>query len=591
MPFAAVVYYLNFKNIDGHGAIMENMFFRICCLSLCAACLVWSQGWTQWGQNARHTGVVDVSAQRPETILAEFQYDALATPMRADSNGNLLTHYMAPIVDGEDVFMMTRTGEWRSCQLFPSPCGTELWKQMQWSVTRFRWEAGKLERKWTADTNWKPAPADRSGWEPVFHPVLAGSYLYMPASGGALLKIDRETGERVECVNPFDSVDSDTYVSGPVTANADGDLIYNTVKLNPERPWTADVEGAWLVRIGADGSRNRVAFRDLITGPPGACNLSFNLATAPPPWPPAPDALPPLAPCGGQRPGLNVAPAVAADGTIITVSRAHFNASYSYLVAVNPDLTVKWTTSLRDQLRDGCGVMLPPNGSIGGCREGTAHGVDPTTNQMPAGQVLDQSTASPAIAPDGAIFFGVNTAYNSFRGHLMKFSPDGEFRSSYDFGWDTTPAIFAHDGTYSVVLKDNHYGARSYCGVDPFCIRDDERYDIVSLTSELQKEWSFVNTNSMACERLDNGTRNCVNRFNGFEWCVNMVAMDRDGVLYANSEDGNLYAIDRGGKLVGNIFLKVATGASYTPLAIGADGRIYTQNAGTLFVVGALPAP
>jgi outer membrane protein assembly factor BamB len=319
--------------------------------------------------------------------------------------------------------------------------------------------------------------------------------------------------------------------------------------------------------------------------------LAFDLATTPPPWPPAPNALPPLAPCGQQRPGLNVAPAIAADGTIVTVSRAHFNPGYSYLVALNPDLSVKWVSGLRDHLRDGCGVLLPPSGTIGGCREGTADGVDPTTNQLPAGQVLDQSTASPAIAPDGAIFFGVSTAHNSFRGHLMKFSAAGEYLSAYDFGWDTTPAIFAHDHTYSIVLKNNHYGARSYCGVDPFCLRDDERFELVSLTAGLQTEWHFVSTNNLACERLENGTRNCVARPNGFEWCVNMVAMDRDGVMFANSEDGSLYAIDRTGKQVGSIFLKVATGASYTPLAIGADGRIYTQNAGTLFVVGSLPAP
>jgi outer membrane protein assembly factor BamB len=65
-----------------------------------------------------------------------------------------------------------------------------------------------------------------------------------------------------------------------------------------------------------------------------------------------------------------------------------------------------------------------------------------------------------------------------------------------------------------------------------------------------------------------------------------MVAVDRDGVVYANSEDGNLYAIDRSGQLVGRIFLKAAIGAAYTPLAIGHDGRVYTQNDGTLFVVG-----
>jgi len=34
------------------------------------------------------------------------------------------------------------------------------------------------------------------------------------------------------------------------------------------------------------------------------------------------------------------------------------------------------------------------------------------------------------------------------------------------------------------------------------------------------------------------------------------------------------------------LFLKVAIGAAYTPLAIGPDGRIYTQNDGVLFVTG-----
>ena len=33
-------------------------------------------------------------------------------------------------------------------------------------------------------------------------------------------------------------------------------------------------------------------------------------------------------------------------------------------------------------------------------------------------------------------------------------------------------------------------------------------------------------------------------------------------------------------------FLKLAIGAAYTPLSIGADGRVYTQNDGHLFVLG-----
>lgn len=35
-----------------------------------------------------------------------------------------------------------------------------------------------------------------------------------------------------------------------------------------------------------------------------------------------------------------------------------------------------------------------------------------------------------------------------------------------------------------------------------------------------------------------------------------------------------------------NIFLQLVLGAAYTPLAIGADGKIYTENAGHLIVVG-----
>jgi len=34
------------------------------------------------------------------------------------------------------------------------------------------------------------------------------------------------------------------------------------------------------------------------------------------------------------------------------------------------------------------------------------------------------------------------------------------------------------------------------------------------------------------------------------------------------------------------LFLNLAIGAAYTPLSIGPDGKIYTQNDGRLFVAG-----
>ena len=59
-----------------------------------------------------------------------------------------------------------------------------------------------------------------------------------------------------------------------------------------------------------------------------------------------------------------------------------------------------------------------------------------------------------------------------------------------------------------------------------------------------------------------------------------------NGTVFANSEDGNLYELDRNGALVNTVFTNLAIGAAYTPLSIGPDGRIYTQNDGILFVIG-----
>jgi outer membrane protein assembly factor BamB len=288
-----------------------------------------------------------------------------------------------------------------------------------------------------------------------------------------------------------------------------------------------------------------------------------------------------------------VAPAVAPDGTIYTVSRAHGSSRYAYLVAVNADLTPKWAASLRDHLSDGCGVLLAIGGP-GGCRPGQpANGVDPQTNQAPAGRVIDQSSSSPTVLPDGSILYGAYTRYNYARGHLFRFSAAGSFLAAYDFGWDSTPAVYSHDGTYSIVIKDNHYDAGSYCNSATICPpAAPGPYYITQLTASLTPEWRFQNTNTQSCQRNPDGTLSCVTDHpNGFEWCINAPAIDGTGVVYANSEDGNLYAINQGGTLKQRTFLNLAIGAAYTPLSISAAGLIYTENDGHLFVVGAGGGP
>jgi len=223
-------------------------------------------------------------------------------------------------------------------------------------------------------------------------------------------------------------------------------------------------------------------------------------------------------------------------------------------------------------------------------------GVDPATNLPGDAFVQDDQSSSPTVAPDGTILYGAYTRYNYAQGHLMQFDAKGNYLGAYGFGWDYTPAIYKHDGTYSIVVKDNHYGGiGSYCDDPNLCPSDrssnnpasPEAYFVSQLSPGLAVEWSFQNTNTQSCTRNADGTLTCIStQPAGFEWCVDAPVVDANGVVYANSEDGNLYAIGQGGVLKQQIFQQQAIGAAYTPASLGGDGKVYTQNDGHLFVTG-----
>src|SRR5439155_4923275 len=98
---------------------------------------------------------------------------------------------------------------------------------------------------------------------------------------------------------------------------------------------------------------------------------------------------------------------------------------------LNRDLTLKWAASLRGDdtvsgdyfsggyFTDGCndgtsgssGFWLPADGTPGGCRDlgaagnATTRGRDPATNRRGGGRVLDDSSSTPTVAPDGSILY------------------------------------------------------------------------------------------------------------------------------------------------------------------------------------------
>ena len=574
--------------------------------------------WAQWGSNAQHSGSVNVAGQNVAHKLADIIYDPWVTQEKNENQAIfgeavLTVHEQAPITDGNDVYMVTKTGTYNSCNpagdwVNGTACGPNTWNTMVWNETRYTWESGELVQIWSFASDWKPEPnaTDFSqgysgliGWEPVFHPLDANNFIYVPGAAGTVWKVDKNKGTSASAISPFSSVSgvnaTNTFVASPLTADANGNINYNVIQLNTNgNPWANDMAGAWLVKITSGDTASTVAYSTLVPGAPAAassnCPATFFAAgydVNSLPWPPATNAVAPSNQlCGSQRPPLNIAPAVATDGTVYAISMAHFDNMVTYMIAVNPDLTVKWVSSMQNRMTDGCGVLLPiaaagDTSTPSSCRNGTTVGVDPTTNAPGSAVLSDLASSSPTVLPDGSIVFGVLDNFNFNRGHLLHFDAQGNYLNAFNFGWDSTPAAFTHNGTYSIVIKDNHYSSSAYCGFQsPVCTATSPGpYYISQLDPNMNIEWSFQSTTIDA------------DHPNGYEWCINMPAVDANGNAYVNSEDGSVYELPQGNTGVftvptGKMFLDQAVGAAYTPLSIAPDGRLYTQNNGHLFVVG-----
>ena len=104
--------------------------------------LIFADSWAQWGRDPQHWGFTTSVGQSPSQILADVVYDPFSAKEQAEAGGTLLTHFQAPLVDGNDVFMTFKTGTYVSCNPagsgIPAPCGPFAWDQQIWSVKRLR---------------------------------------------------------------------------------------------------------------------------------------------------------------------------------------------------------------------------------------------------------------------------------------------------------------------------------------------------------------------------------------------------------------------------------------------------------------------
>jgi hypothetical protein len=210
-----------------------------------------------------------------------------------------------------------------------------------------------------------------------------------------------------------------------------------------------------------------------------------------------------------------------------------------------------------------------------------------------AAWVNDNATSSPTVGPDGDVFIGVLEAdvpSHNFRGWLLHFDATlAQAKTPGGFGWDNTASIvpramvpqYTGASGYLLALKYNSYGGvgtgdgrHRVAIVDPNATQTD-RFSSASVMREVMTVLGPTSDPS-----YPGGVE---------EWCINTAAVDpaTDCVLM-NSEDGYLYRWHLpSNTLTQRLRMNNGYAQSYTPTAIGADGRVYAVNNARLFSIGA----
>ena len=268
----------------------------------------------------------------------------------------------------------------------------------------------------------------------------------------------------------------------------------------------------------------------------------------------------------------NVAPALSNDeSTLYVVVKWATNIRYCYLLGLDPTtLQTKFSVFLKD----------PRSGD-------------------PAG-VPEDGTASPLVAPDGDVYFGVlgNPPDNGSRGFLLRFSGDlAVTKTPGAFGWDYTAGIvpassvasYTGSSSYLLFCKYNDYAFQDGSGINRVALLDPNATQIDPHSSslglvEMREVLTVIGpTPDSELPGIPNAVR---------EWCINAPAVNEaTKSVFFNSEDGHAYRWNLAtNSLDQAIALNSGIGQPYVPTVIGPDGTVYTLNGGTLFAIGNDPS-
>jgi hypothetical protein len=396
---------------------------------------------------------------------------------------------------------------------------------------------------WSQATNYAIPPHN---WIPPFNVLLTQQgRLYVPDSGGRLLvRADADAASSTPTSQVFygaaayganaAAFDATVFINTPLTADANGNVFFGfqVTGANP-----AGLVGG-IARVAPDGTGIWV----------GAATAAGDAAI--------------------QKPAMNCAPALSNDGSTVYIAvniAAGAGTQRGYLLALD-------STTLSTKAKV---ALIDPN-------SGT-----------PA-RISDDGTATPVIAPDGRVFYGVLEATfgsHNARGWLLQFdallNPAGVPGS---FGWDVSPSVipasmvpsYAGTSTYLLAQKYNNYaGVGTGDGLNRLAVLDPKASQADSILPGIQVMREVM---TILGPTLDTGSATARR-----EWCINTMAADpaRKSIL-ANNEDGVMYRWDlTNNTLSQSLRITNGLGQAYTPTLVGADGAVYAISNATLFAIRA----
>jgi hypothetical protein len=398
-------------------------------------------------------------------------------------------------------------------------------------------------------------------WIPVYNPALAtgsfGTRLYYAGGGGTIYHIDNP--DSVAHGAPVREVfyttlanyqanaaayNATIFINTPITADSNGNVFFG-FRVQGTAPAPLNTTQSGFARIDPDGSGT------YILAGAAAEDASIDLDSH------------------------NSAPALSNDETTLYVVTKNLSTdSSAYLVGLDSTtlLPKHWRVLLNDP-RTGTGATI-----------------------------IDDGTASPTVAPDNDVFFGIlDTGGVGSRGFLLHFNSDLTIEKiPGGFGWDYTPAIVpasmvpSYQGTSSYLLfvKYNNYaqgtdgdgnGINKIALLDPNTTQIDPHPSANGLV-EMREVLTIIGPTP------DEEFNTPAFPYAVREWCINTAAINpATNSVFTPSEDGHIYRWN----VATNSFSQAAKltegiGEPYVPTVIGPDGIVYTLNGGTLFALGSL---